>query len=469
MIKKRKIYNKYESYIFIVTMTKVFDKNEIDMVIYHYPCSDGFGAAFAVWKYYKETNNDREIEFIKTGYGKPMPDVKDKNVLIADYSYPMDIMKQIIEESKSVFIIDHHSSAEKMLNDLEDKYKIFDMKHSAAVLVWKYMNNETDDEKVPLMLRYIEDRDIWKKELPNNEEFSVWFFTLEMEFEVYEEVYDSPELLKNGIEKGKYFIELNKHIIKEQSKWATPKLVKLSNKKNSEFVFVSHLNCPILKSDIGNYIFNYFPHIDLSAIYTQQEEKNVTGFSLRSTKYHRDVSQISTEYLGGGGHRNAGGCAIQATTKCISAVEYDIGLYDLITNNLYYGKINDQKVVYLNSTTNKEVIGKYLLQKKFDLKIKDEYREITNAVSIKALNKCIEIMDGIWSRAFNQVYETILEEAKDINTSVIWSYDGKYTTFVIQNNKNVGELIADIQDLEIIKLDDTYCKCRLLGLHDKLE
>nr|QBK89959.1 MAG: DHH family phosphohydrolase [Pithovirus LCPAC101] len=452
-------------------MEKVFNKNEIDMVIYHYPCSDGFGAAFSVWKYYKETNNSRSVEYVEANYGKAMPNVKGKNVLITDFSYPIDVMRQIIEESKSVFLIDHHSSAQKNLADLEDKYKIFDMTHSAAVLVWKYMNDETDDEKVPLMMRYIEDRDIWKKELPNNEEFSVWFFTLDMTFEVYEEVYDSPELIKNGIEKGKYYIELNKHIIKTQAKWATPKLVKLSNKKNEEFVFVSHMNSPILKSDIGNYIFNYFPHIDLSAVYTIQEAKRVTGFSLRSTKYHRDVSQISTEYLGGGGHRNASGCAINALTNCISGKEYDIGLYDLITKNLYYGKVKNDNVVYLNSTTNKGVIGKYLLQKKFDLKIKekDEYKEITNAVSIKSLNKCSEIMDGIWSDAFNQVYETILEDTEEISTSIIWSYDGKYTTYIIQNNDSVKDIIKYINDihinnLEIIELDDTYCKCKLLGL-----
>ena len=39
----------------------MFNKDQIDVVIYHANCVDGFGAAFSVWYYYKITNNNRDI------------------------------------------------------------------------------------------------------------------------------------------------------------------------------------------------------------------------------------------------------------------------------------------------------------------------------------------------------------------------------------------------------------------------
>ena len=41
-----------------------FNKDEIDMVIYHAPCCDGFGSAYVVWRYYLEHTNIRPIEWV---------------------------------------------------------------------------------------------------------------------------------------------------------------------------------------------------------------------------------------------------------------------------------------------------------------------------------------------------------------------------------------------------------------------
>ena len=155
----------------------IFDRSEIDTVIYHHPCTDGFGAAFTVWNYFqnKESRSeDINIEFIPAGYGSTKPELVGKNVLIVDYSYPADIMSEIIQEANSVLIIDHHQTAQKALSSIDPQYCIFDMNHSGAILSWRFMSglysfskkegwifNKDSDLEPPLLLRYIEDRDLW--------------------------------------------------------------------------------------------------------------------------------------------------------------------------------------------------------------------------------------------------------------------------------------------------------------------
>ena len=68
----------------------------------------------------------------------------------------------MIEQSNKIIVIDNHESAKKNLQDIEDKYKIFDMTHSGVVLAWNYFYPE---ETIPLLYKYVEDRDIWKKEI----------------------------------------------------------------------------------------------------------------------------------------------------------------------------------------------------------------------------------------------------------------------------------------------------------------
>lgn len=49
------------------------------------------------------------------------------------------------------------------------------MTHSGAMLTWFYFFPEIEP---PLLIKYIEDRDIWTKALPNTDDFSSWFYTL---------------------------------------------------------------------------------------------------------------------------------------------------------------------------------------------------------------------------------------------------------------------------------------------------
>ena len=65
--------------------------NEVDMLLYHGDCVDGFASAFACYYYMKTQNKKKKVSFIACQHQKPPPNVSGKNVLICDFSYKQDI------------------------------------------------------------------------------------------------------------------------------------------------------------------------------------------------------------------------------------------------------------------------------------------------------------------------------------------------------------------------------------------
>ena len=126
-------------------------------VLYHKGCTDGFGAAWAAWKKF-----GARAEYLGVERGQPSPKrLKGKDVYMLDFTYPLDITKKLLGVVKSLTIIDHHISVEKSTK-LAHKY-VYNLNHSGAGLAWNYFH---PGKKVPLLLRYVEDVDIWRLKLP---------------------------------------------------------------------------------------------------------------------------------------------------------------------------------------------------------------------------------------------------------------------------------------------------------------
>lgn len=356
-------------------------REEVDYVIYHHPCSDGCGSGLIAWKYLSEHFPEREVRYYPAQIGTPPPlDLAGRNVLICDYSYPKAILTELIGRVKGLLVLDHHKSAEKELAEIPPEYKVFDMGHSGAYLTWKFFY---PDEPVPLLISYIEDRDLWRRDLPFSLEFGAWFYTLPLEFPVYSQYLDQDKLLEMVQSRGPAFQELNQSYITQALEHVTVKFTKVKGRDGKDkFYFIGYINSSILKSDIGNSIFTKFPHIDFSAVYSIHDYNNSTGFSLRSTEKHVDVSEIALTF-GGGGHRNAAGVYLNLVTNTLPGIVYDSGdLYSRITNLYYEEKyfpgLGLYNVVYLYYPKHQGKIGQYLLQ----IKYTDTYGPVQNCSAI---------------------------------------------------------------------------------------
>lgn len=199
---------------------KIFNRDEVDIVIYHHPCSDGFGSAFVVWYYYKTKfgmERASQINFIPATFlakgtsltTEYLDKLTGKNVLMCDFSYPYAELVKIINVSKTFLILDHHKTAKADLNEVPNDYKIFDMKRSGAGITWDYFYPATP---IPRFLALVQDRDIWSKKFMETDSFVAFFYDIKFDFYLWETYLDENKVVK-AIETGKAYLEYQSRLL----------------------------------------------------------------------------------------------------------------------------------------------------------------------------------------------------------------------------------------------------------------
>lgn len=267
------------------------------LVIYHAPCLDGFTAAWVAWKEFGD-----EAEYLPAGYSDDpvIPDVDDRIVYILDYSYPEKQMREIARRAETVIVLDHHKSAQAALAPLLEEGIIegeFDMERSGAGMAWDFFNV---DEPRPEFLNYVEDRDLWRKSLPNCEQINIAMFSYEYTFENWEKFFENDiQMLRD-----EGFAIWRKHMrdvneLKDQAMHLT-----IGGYRN-----IPTVNCNYMfGSDLAGQMCIGLPF----AAYFMMNGNGEYVFGLRSeagSPKEVDVSEIAKSY-GGGGHKNAAGFRI---------------------------------------------------------------------------------------------------------------------------------------------------------------
>ena len=277
------------------------------LCIYHSNCADGFGAAWAVRAAIPG------IEFFPGVYQNAPPDVTGRDVLMVDFSYKREVINAMAAKARTVLILDHHKTAADDLTDLPPPldggynpdamaqwardcnapgalHALFDMNRSGAGLAWDYFH---PGRHRPALINHIEDRDLWRFNLPHTREIQAAVFSYPYDFTVWDDlmVRSLDELSNEGeaIER-KHFKDIHE----------LAGVVVRDMKIGGHIVPVA--NVPYtLTSDMGNLLAKGHP---FAACYWDTPEGRV--FSLRSLPDGADVSEIAKSY-GGGGHRNASG------------------------------------------------------------------------------------------------------------------------------------------------------------------
>lgn len=250
---------------------------------------DGFGSAYAV---YSSIIGD-QVKFIPGIFDQDPPDVSGKHVIIVDFSYSADRLREMAKVAESVTILDHHESAQKEIQPLLDEGIIkgeFDLNKSGAMLSWNYFH---PGETVPDLFRYISDGDLLKFELPNSKEINAGISTHPYDFEVWQELVerDIQLLIPDGL------VVLRKlgRDLKQMLSVATRSL-------NIAGHLVPAANVPyFMASESCEYLAM---GAKFAATYYDTETTRI--FSLRSNKSEFNVSLIAKQYGGGGSKRSAG-------------------------------------------------------------------------------------------------------------------------------------------------------------------
>lgn len=258
------------------------DPTSVTHVLYHADCADGFGAAFAAWKVL-----GGQAAYLPVTHGEPAPDIPaSARVAIVDFSYPRQQILEMRGRFADLVILDHHKTAEEELQGLD--FAVFDMEKSGARMAWEYWH---PGEELPALLAHVEDKDLWRWDLPGSKEVSVALHAYPMEFELW----DSLNLEHLKIE-GVALLRLQEQLIQgavQRARWA-----ELAGYR------VPIVNATDFRSEIANRLCEVHPEAPFAAAYYDTKEGE-RAWSLRS-RDEFDVAELARRF-GGGGHKNAAG------------------------------------------------------------------------------------------------------------------------------------------------------------------
>lgn len=281
-------------------------------VLYHANCADGFGAACAA-----HLRFNSKAQYLPVAYGKPLPEMVDgAEVYILDFSYPRHVLVELAQRVSKLVVLDHHETAREALEGLPGAF--FDMSKSGARLAWEYFHHGTE---APELLRYVEDRDLWRWALPESRELSAALATYPQDFHVWLGwIYqaDGLEVLK---QEGRAILRAQRQLVERQCwnvrsglfnqicQWV--ELFGGSNiiSREEEREGVRHWWAPVVNatchvSEVGEYLLGKFPDAPFVGVYLDKADGS-RMWSLRSRKDF-DCSVVAKAF-GGGGHKQAAG------------------------------------------------------------------------------------------------------------------------------------------------------------------
>jgi len=242
-----------------------------------------------------------DVTLIESDYdGAPIPwDLVEQaeQVIVTDFSFPVDDMKHLAEGRELVWI-DHHKSAMLEFEGIAANWPgIRDISEAACVLTWKYFFPE---RPVPRAIALIGDRDVWRwaekdtgpfgESLYNQDHHAnnaaFWKPLLE----------DDQAVLAEMIEEGVRLREITLRDIDH-----------LMAARSFEVRFDGYHTLAVNTRGSGD-IGNYGRDRGYEIVYTYVDEMQVGGLTTVVTLFSNkiDVSVIARRY-GGGGHAGAAG------------------------------------------------------------------------------------------------------------------------------------------------------------------
>lgn len=270
------------------------------LIVYHGNCPDGAGAALAAYERFGD-----DALYVPGFYdGAPPRMERGQTVYLVDFSWPRKDIEAARIAGNRIVVIDHHETAQARLSGLLDC--VFDMDHSGAVLTWTYFHPE---KEVPELLRYIEDRDLWRFKLPHSKEVSA---ALKAQGAVNDFMKLKPLLDDwksdgdDGIPQGskRLLIAEGKAIRRSEEAMVVAQL-ETSSVTDWEGNRTAIVNASVLFSEVAEAAYKKH-ETKVGAYFFFDHKRAIWQVGLRSPADGPNVAEIATKYAGGG-HAHAAG------------------------------------------------------------------------------------------------------------------------------------------------------------------
>ncbi len=259
------------------------------LCIYHAECTDGAAAAAVVCLKYPGTI------LAPTKHGElPPENVKGGRVFIVDFSFSAQVLEKISREAAEFHWYDHHKTAVPIQKEIGKG--IVDLKESGATLTWKQLFPK---KKLPRILQYVRDKDLWLWKLPESRDFSA-------AMDESDGLFDPKGRLWKKFLKGLPAREWKSMIAQgSRSRHVWRRRIEKAAARgfavDIEGVRVWAVNWSEDASDLGEYIYKVMKY-PVALIFSYKKKE--WTYSLRSATV--DVADMAARF-GGGGHAGAAG------------------------------------------------------------------------------------------------------------------------------------------------------------------
>ena len=277
-----------------------------ELVIYHAGCVDGWCSAWLASRYWA---HDREaLRLHPANYGEAPPrhyfgKESGPRWLIVDFSYPREIMRELLSLPGHGHCLDHHKTAMAELADLGGCR--FDMTKCGAEMLWDYigeLRNLLGQPALnkPWLIDYVADRDLWKHALPMTKEVNASLRSYPFDLAVWDDLafIETPRSLAK---QGRHILRDQKKVIDSSIQHAGMTTVVIG----TEAWDVPVVNATLHASEVAGALADDAPFA--MVYFDRRDGKRV--YSLRSRPEGVDVSVIAKAF-GGGGHARAAGFEI---------------------------------------------------------------------------------------------------------------------------------------------------------------
>jgi len=292
------------------------------IIIHHKGCNDGICGAMILWLGLPEGT---ELMAYHYNWDPPADEeLNNRDVWMVDFSFPRETLLHIHDIADNVVVLDHHGTAQENCAGLD--FAIFDMNRSGAMIAYDYMIehgyydkqwglkggtfNDFYKRGLKNLAQYVQDRDLWKFELPDSREISAWLSIFPKDLETWLGVLEH-FCFSNAegiIAEGKAILRNNDHLVNivVAQAWKG-----VSTTWTGEPVTAWVANSPILQSDVGHALTQR-KDTDCAVIW-RRAKRGRYFYSVRSLSsvdgVEGDTFDVAkmVEPLGGGGHKAASG------------------------------------------------------------------------------------------------------------------------------------------------------------------
>lgn len=273
------------------------------LILYHANCSDGFGSAYLCWRHFGDAATYMAMEYSPPEHlmERVLRKARGANVYLVDYSFKKAGLLRLLEVADHVTVLDHHlHEGDDSIADVvhERLTMVLDTSECGASLCW----NHFFGGRMPRLIKYIRDRDLWLHLLPHTKEVNAGIAIMPRSFEVWDRL-DVVDL----IEKGRIILEVRNREIEQHTRRAHRMDVTFEGTHwEGAAVCAPHH----VASDLAVNVYKD-RKVGFAAVYSINPNTSGTFDVMYSFRVAPDCDLDAAALcrtLGGGGHRRAAGC-----------------------------------------------------------------------------------------------------------------------------------------------------------------